>query len=114
MPVKIFMAGFFSCAMLLCGQGFGQPFTASYSPSRNFRPSAETMKAISVSFNEEMKNNVTENKKVQKMINESLSKLKKYITAMDSCLLIMESDSTTRYLKKIVDHITEKNPKLIK
>ena len=114
MSGKFFLAGLVSCAMLLCSQGVAQSFSASYSPTRNFRPSAETMKTISASFTEEMKNNVAENKKVRDMINESLGNLSEYIAALDSFRLIMDSDSMTRYLKKIVDRICEKNPGLIK
>jgi hypothetical protein len=102
MALKILMAGFIFCAILLCGRGFAQPFSANYSPARNYRPTAEAMKTISGAFNEEIKNNLTENKKVREMINESISELSKYIAALDSFGLIMDSDSTTHYLKKIV------------
>jgi hypothetical protein len=114
MPLKILIAGLISCVILLCRSGFAQPFNTNYSPARNYRPSAETMKAISGAFNEEIKNNLTENKKVREMINESLSELSKNIVALDSLRLILDSDTTTHYLKKIVGHICEKNPGLIK
>ena len=114
MPVKTLIKGSVACIFLLCHQVFSQSLSTGYSPQRNYGPSAETMKAISASFNEEIKNNSAENKKVREMVNESLTNLRKYLASMDSSHFIMESDSTTRYLKKIVDHIAEKNQKIIK
>jgi Zn-dependent protease with chaperone function len=114
MPVKIFIAGFITCAVLLYSQGFSQSFNDQYSPIRNFRASPVTMKAISASYAEEIRKNIAENKKVREMINESLNHIKEYVIELDSFKLAMYSDSMTGYLKKMVDHIAERSPGIIK